>query len=467
MRTLLAVLLVSVSPILPAWAESIQPNIVFILVDDMGWTGTSLYMDEHNEKSKSDFYLTPNLEKLAALGIRFSQAYSPSSMCTPSRASLLTGKSPAQLHMTTPGNTRSQPTKQKVLSPNHVFSFPEKEVTIAELLKEKGYATAHFGKWHLSGDGPGRHGFDEHDGNTGNVPPNATAENPKDIFGVTKRSLAFITDQVKKKTPFYVQLSHYAIHEPVQALEETKTRFANRPQGRVHNSIDYAAMTADFDTSVGQVLATIKSLGIEKNTWVIFMSDNGAGTRFNRRENWPLSHGKASLHEGGIRVPLIIRGPSVSANKCSRELVMGVDIFNTICELCGIKNLPRGVEGTSLLSHIKGKSIDIVRSTQGHVFHFPHYGRGPNQVPQSAIILGNHKLIKSYESGKTQLFDLSRDLGESSDLSAQMPGKAKELTATLDRYLNQVKAQLPTINPNYDAATAKQERSDSRRRRGR
>lgn len=434
--------------------EKTSPNFVFILADDMGWTGLSTKMHDKIDDSKSDFYKTPYLNTLAAEGMRFSCAYSPSSMCTPSRASFLTGKSPAQLHMTTPGPSHRVISDRKVIPPKHIDQFPEAEKTIAEILKKKGYASAYFGKWHLNGGGPGKHGFVKHDGETGNKSAdNVSDSNPKDIFGMTKRADAFMEKQVKAGKPFYVQLSHYALHKPVQALAETKKEFSALPAGERHNNVDYAAMTKDLDTSVGMLMKKIETLGISGNTYVIFMSDNGAGGRRNSKENFPLSGGKATLMEGGIRVPLIIKGPGIKADTFCHDNVTGCDLFPTLCELAGIKTMPNGVEGTSLVPLLYGKEKEFNRKRKELIFHFPHYGKGALQVPQSAILLDNMKLIKDYETDDIKLFDLDKDISEKNDLSKLKPEIAKKLEAKMNAYLKEINAQLPTKNPDYDPST--------------
>ncbi|MCK5001209.1 MAG: sulfatase, partial [Anaerohalosphaera sp.] len=403
--------------------QSKKPNFVFILSDDMGWTGLSTVMDDKIPRSKSDFYDTPRLAEFAERSMRFSNAYSPAAMCTPSRASILTGKSPAKLHMTTPGGARQQPKKQKVIPPQHISSLPAAEITIAEILKKHNYAAAHFGKWHLEGSGPGNHGFDMHDGNTANAGPGAyTDPNPKDIFGITERANAFMDKQIAAEKPFYLQLSHYAVHRQYQALEKTKQLFATKTKGTRHNDVTYAAMTKDLDTSIGMVLDKIEQLGISDNTYIVFMSDNGAGNPRNPAENAPLSNGKASLWQGGIRVPLIINGPGIKPNSFCRTNVIGYDLFPTFCELAKVGPLPAGIEGVSIVPLLCGKDKEFNR-TDDLVFHFPHYGMGPSQTPQSAIIAGNWKLIKSYESGNESLFDLSKDIGETTDLSKKKPEK--------------------------------------------
>lgn len=430
-----------------------KPNFVFIYVDDMGWTGTSVEMEKGNSETKSDFYETPNIEKLAKSGMVFSKAYSPASMSTPSRASVLTGKSPAQLHITTPGRVQREEAWQKVVPASHITEFPEKEVTIAELLKKEGYATALFGKWHLNGGGPGKHGFDSHDGDTGNPKDMKFEEsNPKDIFGITERGKEFIQKQVKAKKPFFVQLSHYAVHSPEESLEKTKNCFEDKKSGKKHSKVDYAAMTKDFDTSVGMILDEIEKHGISKKTYVVFMSDNGAagGKRRSTPENYPLRAGKGSLWEGGVRVPLIISGPGIKGGQYSSKQVIGFDLFPTFCEWARIKSskIPQEVEGESLVSLLKNRAFK--RNDGFLVFHNPHYGKGLKQIPQSAIIAGNFKLVRDYETGRNELYDLSKDVSEESDISSKKETITEKLSTKLDAYLKKVDALLPTKNENYN-----------------
>lgn len=448
--------------------DNASPNFVFILADDMGWTGLSCDMNDTVPESKSDFYETPCIDKLAGQGMRFSKAYSPSSMCTPSRASFLTGKSPALLRMTTPGPAQGQPTNRKLIPPQHVDSMPESETTIAELLRQRGYGTAHFGKWHLSGGGPGHHGFDEHDGDTANDGPGWHGDpNPKDIFGITKRAIAFMEQQVATEKPFYLQLSHYAVHAPSKALDSTRAACAERTPGTRHHNVERAAMTRDLDTSVGMVLDGIDRLGIAEDTYVVFMSDNGAAASLRSAENRPLSGGKATFWEGGIRVPLIVRGPDVKPNSRCAESVVGFDLFPTFRELAGASPAKQScIEGTSLLPLLlpqAGRPFE--REREGLVFHFPHYAKGPAQTPQSAILSGNLKLIHFHETKESRLFDLARDIGEQNDLSTQMPDKAAELAQNLKAYLSGVDAQMPVPNPNYDPTDVNARRRSGRYRR--
>jgi arylsulfatase A len=426
-----------------------KPNIVFILIDDMSWTGTSVQIDQQVRESKSDFYRTPNIEKLAAQGMCFSAAYSPGPMCTPSRAGILTGKTPAELHMTTPGGGRVQD-YQKLASPKIIRELPTSETTIAEALKKQGYATAHLGKWHLGRGNPGQHGFDVHDGNTANDGPGKYKDpNPKDVFGLTERAAAFMKEQSDDETPFYLQLSHYAVHTPVEALNASTAKFEKISTGDRHNNIEYAAMTWDLDVSIGMLLKKIDELKLTDNTYLVLMSDNGGPGNRRQSQNLPLAGGKGSLYEGGIRAPLIVRGPGIKPGTFCRENVTGCDLLPTFCQWASAPTPPQ-IEGTSIAPLLAGKSVKFQRSENSLLFHFPHYGQGPIQKPQSAIIVGNYKLLKDLETGTSKLFNLEKDISEKTDLSSKMPEKTVEMEQLLEKRLKKVDAQMPTKNPNYD-----------------
>ncbi len=457
MKRILSLLLLLVSA-----APAQSPNFVFIFVDDMGWTGSSVEMVAENPESKSDFYQTPNIEKLAQQGMRFSNAYAPAALCTPSRAAILTGKTPAELHMTTPGGGRTQ-AYHKLASPAHIRTLPTSETTIAEILKNKGYSTAHLGKWHLGHGNPGEHGFDLHDGSTDNE-SGGTESNPKDIYGLTERACNFLEQQAQDGTPFYLQLSHYAVHSPVEALEESKILCAQRPKGERHSDTSYAAMTFDLDASIGLLLAKLDALNLANNTYVIFMSDNGASGKPRNPQNQPLNGGKGSLYEGGIRVPLIIRGPGIEANRVCSENVTGCDLFPTFCEWANSSTVGE-IEGISLVPLLRGKSDEFQRSETALLFHYPHYGQGPSQKPQSAIIVGNYKLLKDLETGTVQLFDLKADLSEQKDLSTTNPEKTNELENRLEKRLKELGAQQPTVNPDYDPDAQSERRKRTAKKR--
>ena len=441
-----------------------KPNFVFILSDDQNWNGLSVQMHDRIPASKSDFYRTPSLEKLAGQGMRFAAAYAPSPVCSPTRCSLQTGKSPAQLHWTKAAPVVSAADGYKLIPPSTERRIAAREVTIAELLKRAGYATAHFGKWHLSGGGPGRHGYDVHDGDTSNRDAEPFGDpNPADIFGITQRANAFMAKHAVAGTPFYVQLSHHALHCPEQALKRTREDCERRPKGRVHRRADVAAITEDLDTGVGMVMDKIDQLGIAGDTYLIYMSDNGAGGKGGRGS---VRGGKGSLWEGGIRVPMIVRGPGIKAGACCHTPVVGFDLFPTLCELAGVSQpLPEGIEGGSIACLFPEGQGTIKRPREGIVFHFPHYQSG--NTPHSAIILGRHKLIKFYEGNSTRLFDLSSDLGERRNLAKDMPERAAALDALLARRLLDMGAQMPKPNGQFDPARAAVHRRSRKPKSGR
>ncbi len=420
-----------------------QPNIVFMLSDDQGWSGLSVSMHP-TIPSKGDEFYTPNLEKLAMQGMRFSAGYAPAPVCSPTRISLQTGKSPAQLHWTkaappVPG--------QKMIEPNLIKSISKSETTIGEQLKKAGYATAHYGKWHIAGGGPGEHGYDEHDGDTGNENAYKFVDpNPVDIFGMADRSAKFMEKCAKAGKPFFIQLSWNALHASENALKATLAKYEKKLGGENSKRITTAAITEDLDAGVGMVMNAIDRLKLTDNTYLIYMGDNGSG---GGRKS--LSGGKGDVWEGGIRVPFIVRGPNVKANSWCHTRVVGYDLYPTFCEVAGIdmKTLPKGIEGGSILSLLNhdGQS-EVKRVREEMVFHFPHYQS--DDGPHSAIYLGNLKLMRFYENDNVKLFDLSKDIGEREDLSNRMPKQTAELKARLERYLDEVDAQFATMNPNFD-----------------
>lgn len=435
-------------PLLYVSVAANKPNFVFILADDMGWTGTSVQVDPSNPDSRSDFYQTPNLEKLATQGMLFSNAYSPGPMCTPSRAAILTGKTPAELHMTAPGGGRTDPA-HKLATPRIVRELPQQETTIAELLKTMGYATAYFGKWHQGQVSPGNHGFDVHDGPLANEVP-ASRNGPKDVFGVNERAMQFIEAQVEAGKPFYVQLSHWAVHGPFESSEASLKKFEAAEKGKHHTDPVYAGMTFDLDTSIGILLEKIEELHLSDSTYVIFMSDNGApsGERQGAASNYPLRAGKSTLYEGGIRVPLLVRGPGIAPASLCKVNVTGCDLYPTLGELAGIQ-LSHEVAGSSLVPLLMGK--DGFQRQHALLFHYPHYGRNPRALkPQSALIRGNYKLLLDMDSGRSALYDLNKDISEESDLSDTLPEIKSELVKLMDRRLSEADAQMMTPNPDYD-----------------
>jgi len=429
-------------------ASAAKPNIIFVLIDDMGWSGTSVQIDPNVSASKSSLYQTPQLEKLADAGICFTNAYAPGPMCTPSRAGILTGKTPAEVRMTTPGGGGRTQNYQKLAGGSKGSSLSTDLDTIAKSLQSAGYATAHLGKWHIGRTGPEAYGYDLHDGSTGNEPPNSSPDNPKDIFGINQRAFDFMQQQSQAGTPFYLQLSHYAVHSPIEARASSKARFKDVPSRGRTDIAGLAAMTYDIDDSIGQLRAKIKALGIADNTYLVVMSDNGGtGGGPRRASDGALKAGKGSLHEGGIRVPFFAEGPGIAAGALSRESITGCDLYPTFCDWAGAP-IPDGLAGISLAGHLSGRVQTL--PTRALLFHYPHYGQGPRQKPQSALILGDYKVLYDWESQSSQLFNLQDDLGETNDLSKTMPDQVQALIHLLHARLKAIDASLPTPNLNYD-----------------
>ena len=444
-----------------------RPNIVLFLVDDQGWTGTSVQMDDSVPGSKSDYYRTPALERLAAAGMRFSNAYAPHPNCSPTRMSIQTGKSPARLGSTdildvvpgTPTFIKSFHDRSYVNKPLHVHfpitDIPDEETTIAEFVKAHApeYATAHFGKWHLKGGGPGRHGYDEHDGPTTNAEGRHGPPNPKRIDGITERTLDFVERTAHAGRPFLLQISHYAVHTPVLARPETVKAYEAR-EGGVHTHGAYGAMTENLDESLDALAERLDELGLTDNTYVFYTSDNGGEVYQEPTNNIPLQKGKTHTWEGGIRVPLVVTGPGIEAGSSSGVPVNGYDFFATFAELAGIDApLPADQDGGSLAPLLRsGGVVPVARASDDFVWYYPHYRNMKGVFPQAAIRSGDYKLVKFYEKGDVHLYDLASDLSEERDLAMAMPDRAAELHERLNAYLHSVGAKIPTPNSEYDPA---------------
>ncbi|MBL8172841.1 MAG: sulfatase [Acidobacteria bacterium] len=439
------------------------PNFIILMGEGQGWNSTSVQMDDAVPASKSSFIQTPNLERLAKEGMRFANAYAASPRCTPSRAALLTGKTPALLRMTFVGQgARGEAdNSRKLIPPQPSLDLPEAELTIADMLKSAGYATAHFGKWHVGRLNPTRHGFDENDGaNNNGGPENAGEPNPKQAYLTTEKGIDFVARQTKAGKPFLLQISQYGGRGEAEAKPETVE--AIRKRGLDARQLGAAAVAEDVDINIGLLLKKLDELGIAANTYVIYTTDHGTPGR----GNGVLNNGKGSLHEGGIRVPMIIRGPGIKAGVCSHTRVASFDLLPTIAELANLKTpLPASIEGGSLATLLRGDGKAAVkRPREEMIFHFPHYDLD-NDGPATVMFLGNLKAYKSYETGELRLYDLSKDLSERTDLAKQMPDKAAELDRRLNDYLKSVNAQMPTANPNYDPSKAPANNNGRRNRR--
>ncbi len=415
-------------------ASAAQPNFIVVLGEGAGWTSSSVQMDDRNPASKSEGVKTPSLERLAAAGMRFSDGYAASPRCTPSRAALFTGRSPAALHMTFVGDgKRGGAVTTKIIPPNASMELAMEETTICELLKQAGYATAHFGKWHVGREDPSKHGFDESDGPTSNGgPENVDNPNPKQALAMTAKGIAFMEKNVKAKKPFYLQMSHYPSQD-------------EKGGGQRGGGGKHAEEVAVTDQTFGQILDAVERLGLKGNTYIVYTTDHGTPGR-----NAPLNGGKGGVWEGGIRVPFIVAGPGIKAGVCSHVRVSATDLFPTFAELAGVKQLPKNIEGGSLAAVLLGGGTGTVkRPREEFVVHFPHYDKD-RQGPASTILLGNFKLTRVYETGERKLFDLSKDIVERNDLAKTMWQKVAELDQRLTDYLKAVNAQLPTVNPNPD-----------------
>ncbi len=428
-------LLTTLQPVVAASS----PNVILVLADDLGWTDTSVRMMAERPGSRSDFYHTPALERLASEGMVFSNAYSPAPTCTPTRGSIQFGKTPARLKQTV---------VHDVLAKKRGIDCAD-EVSIAQMIKaaDRSYVTAHFGKWGFPPRRPEQAGYDVTDGHTNNgdgdydpvkdrtpLPP----DDPKRIFSLTRRANAFVERQVRVGRPFFMQVSHYAVHVQHHALDATVQRYQQKSlAGQKPRREDalYAAMIEDFDTGLGMLLDKLDELGIAEDTYVIFTSDNGGGFR----SNAPLRGGKANLWEGGIRVPTVVRGPGVMAGVQCDVPVAGWDCWGTIRDLAGGGDTPPdGIDGGSLRPLFeRGNNGRVQRGTEALVFHFPWYDR----LPMSALRLGDFKLVKNLNTGETRLFDVVKDIREEADLSQGMPGKAESLHAMLTQYLQNVGAE--------------------------
>lgn len=457
---LLTVLLASLWMSQTGAAAQQHPNVVVILMDDLGWKDLSCY--------GSKFYRTPHLDRLAREGMRFTQAYAACPVCSPTRAALFTGKVPARLHLTDyiPGELDRR--KHKMLRPEFHQELPLKETTLAERLHDAGYVTAAIGKWHLGGEGfePQKQGFDfavggfEHGSVNNYFAPHRKdgrqlpgLENPPAGENITERLTQEAEQFLERATgkPFFLYLSHYAVHTPLQAKPEVVAKYAAvEPDGWQRNAV-FAAMVESMDDSVGRVLKKLEELHLTENTLVIFTSDNGGlatsgfPTELAATNNAPLREGKGYLYEGGIRVPLIVRWPEVikPATTCNVP-TSTIDLLPTICAACNVP-VESPLDGVNILSLLKGAtSLDH----EALYWHYPHYspqgGRAGGAVRQ-----GDFKLIEYYDSGRRELFNIAQDLGESQNLIEREPQRAAQLADQLAAWRKNVGAEMPTPNPDF------------------
>ena len=423
-----------------AGAKPSKPNFIVILSDDQSWVGTSQRMIPGNPETASDYFRTPNIERLAAQGMIFSSGYAPAPFCCPTRRSLQVSQTPARHEYQ--ADREGWPAVYR------------QQLNIPRMLKtaDPRYRTAHFGKWDHRYDNvsPADQGYDVSDGLTGNgtgsgrdAGDDVLHADPKRVVSVTDRACTFMEEQVREARPFYLQVSHYAVHLAIQHSAAAMERTKSLPPGKKHHLATFAAMTDDLDTGIGRLMEKIRTLGLLENTYIFFLSDNGGRTSLPGSKdlgfglNHPLRGGKASMYEGGIRVPFIVLGPGVKAGSVSTVPVTGLDFLPTMAELAGYQpTLPATIDGGSMTSVLRNAGVGEVKRQRPYLIFHQAYDRNA----QSALRWGDLKLVKTWKSGKLELFDLSKDLSEANDLSAKMPEKTKELDQVLTAFLTEVKA---------------------------
>lgn len=430
-----------------------KPNIVFILADDLGWHQLGCY--------GSDFYETPNVDRLAEEGMRFTDAYAACPVCSPTRASIMTGKYPARLHLT--NFIAGFVGYRELLPPDYKRYLELKEVTIAEALKPAGYISGHFGKWHLNrnkkykpgrpGD-PASQGFDDvlttHKPGAG---PKSRYENDHHhVREITEHAVAFIENNRDK--PFFCYVTHNTIHRPTMERPNLVVKYKAKPgSDQPQNYPTVAAMVETLDKSVGSILYKLDELKIADNTIVIFFSDNGPLR--GREVLKPLRGGKGNLYEAGIRVPLLVRWPGMvkPSTECNVPVISN-DFFPALLEIAGLKVTDPTVDGESL--------VPLLRQTgklkrDAIYWHYPHYSPQDGTCQGGAIRRGKYKLIEWFEKsidgihtdGAIELYDLENDISEQNNLVRQMPQLAAELYVKLKQWRKKVAAQEMTRNPNY------------------
>ena len=466
------------------------PNILFILIDDLGWKDLGC--------TGSDFYETPALDGLAAQGMRFTQAYAASPVCSPTRASILTGRYPARVGITDWIDPVGwmHPLRGRLIDAPYRKELPTSEFALPRALKEGGYRTWHIGKWHLGGEGyhPEDHGFDVNIGGSfqgsqgrgGYFSPwtikgleNAPVPEGTDITDyLTDRAI----DLIRKPSdrPFYLNLCHYCVHQPIEAKAvdirkyEAKARHLgldkveaiedgepfpcmhNRDKPirrrRIQSDPVYAAMIENLDRNIGRLLQALEETGQAGNTLVIFTSDNGglATAEGSPTCNAPLAEGKGWLYEGGTREPLLVRWPGVVAAGSLCEVpVTSTDFYPTLLEAAGLPLRPgQHLDGLSLLTLLQGTTA---LEREAIFWHYPHYGNQGGR-PGAAVRMGHDKLIERFENQQVELYDLARDPGESRDLSRECPERVRQMRQILHDWMQQVTARIPEPNPEWSEA---------------
>jgi arylsulfatase A-like enzyme len=477
----------ALTPAPGAMAALARPNILFILVDDYGIKDVGV--------EGSTFYETPNIDRLARSGMRFTQGYAACPVCSPSRASIMLGKYPARHGITdyigaAVGEAFARQRHVKLLPADYVRNLPAADATLAEALKQAGYVTFFAGKWHLGSEGswPTDHGFDINKGGWDAGSPMggyyAPWKNPNLPSGppgesLTQRlaseTIAFL--EQNKEKPFLAYLSFYAVHGPIQTTKQLWSKYrdkaAQQPQPEERFKIDrtlpvrqvqdnpiYAGLIENMDTAVGRVLTRLKELGLAGNTIVCFTGDNGgvsSGDSFSSSE-LPYRGGKGRQWEGGLRVPFYIKAPGVTrpGSTCDTP-VIHTDFYPTLLQLAGLPLRPQQhVDGVSLMPLLEGGTI----AARPLFWHYPHYGNQGGE-PSSIIHAGDWKLIHYWEDGRNELFHLPDDIGEQHDLAAREPERTAQMWAQLHAWLQETGAKIPQPNPEYTEAMGEQNRKSA------
>ncbi len=450
-----------------AGSGSTKPlNFVFILIDDLGWSDLGCY--------GADLHETPNVDAFAKRSMTFTDAYAAAPVCTPTRASIMTGKCPARLNMTIWHEASKRPPQDRpLIPPITVGNLPHEQVTLPDVLQETGYHTTHIGKWHLGGAEyyPETHGFDVNIGATLWGAPNTYFypyrgdENYREYRYVPHLEFGeegeYLTDRLTsealavmkkvKDQPFFLHLSYHTVHTPMDGKPDLLEYYRKKIQSDMHHQNPYfAAMVHSMDENVGRVLRGVKELGIEDHTVIIFVSDNGGYINEHRgmqvNNNYPLRSGKGSLYEGGIRVPMIVNWPGVTkpGSEC-HEPVSSVDFYPTLLEMAGLGGDPEHnatVDGMSLAPLLRDPDAVLPRETL--YWHYPHYY--PTTSPVSAVRQRDWKLLEYFEDGHLELYNLKDDFREQNNLAESMPGRASELQNLLRMWRGRVDAQMPKKN---------------------
>ena len=445
-------------------APAKPPNFVFFLTDDLGWGDLGCF--------GSDFHETPNLDRLCAEGMKFNQAYSACTVCSPSRAAIMTGKYPARTHITDWIAGHRKPFA-KLAVPDWQMYLGHDEITIAEALKDAGYATQFAGKWHLTKldpelreDGyPDRHGFDGNAGGREWGQPKGKGKyfHPWDMPGLDGgKEGDYLTDRLadeaeafidaEKDKPFFLYMSFYAVHGPImckpELLKKYKDKLAAKPD-TIQNNPAYAGMIESVDDCVGRIMARLRAHGLDDNTVVIFTGDNG-GVR--ETSSGGLRGAKGYSHEGGTREPTIVKWPggAKAGSQCDTPII-GMDFYPTMLDIAGLPARPKQhVDGLSIVPLLKQRG-GLDRDTL--YWHYPHYHK---TMPYGAIRDKDWKLIEFFEEGDLELYNLEADPAESNNLAQSMPEKAQELLTKMRKWRKDVGAQMMTPNPNHDPSRSKQ-----------